>query len=167
MPSCGKSTLGQALSGHLNLPFIDLDAEIVRKARKSIPQIFEEEGETTFRSLEATCLRNISESNTAQVVATGGGAPLFHNNMKYMNARGITIFLSVSVKELGKRLLSSNVSERPLVNALDQGDFLKALSIKYNKRLPTYRQALVQVTGDNITLNRLIEALQEANYLKT
>ena len=51
LPGCGKTAIGKILAKKLNLDFIDLDEEIVKKAKKSIPEIFAK-GEDVFRKME-------------------------------------------------------------------------------------------------------------------
>ena len=109
----GKSYVGSRLAEGLDMDFIDLDALIVEKAEKSIPEIFAEEGEMAFRTLERDCLRSLGSCDEV-VVACGGGTPCFFDNMDWMNAQGMTIFLQTSVDLLAKRLLSE-VAQRPLL----------------------------------------------------
>ena len=166
MPSSGKTTLGQALAESMQRPFVDLDAAIVEVEGRSIANIFRDAGEPYFRELEARTLREVTEKGEGLVIATGGGAPIFHDNMSYMKERGVTVFLHVSAEELGRRLLASQISDRPLVQALAEDDFLEALQEKQKKRLPFYRQAHVQVYDDDLSLAKLQEALREAGYLR-
>ncbi|MEL6537322.1 MAG: shikimate kinase [Bacteroidota bacterium] len=167
MPSSGKSTVGRELAQHLHLPFEDLDTWIETAEARTIPDVFRDSGEAYFREVEARVLREATQRSPKQVIATGGGAPIFHDNMEFMNAHGITIFLNVGVEELGKRLRASDVADRPLVQALEQDDFLMALAEKQKKRLPYYRQALVQVYDDALALPKLLEALREGGYLRS
>ena len=81
---CGKSTLGRRLSEHLNLQFVDMDHYIEERNYKTIPQIFAEEGEAEFRKKERKALEELSEF-TDIVIATGGGAPCFFDNVELMN----------------------------------------------------------------------------------
>ena len=57
-PGTGKSTIGKTLARNLKLPFIDLDRVIETDAGMSIPQIMEQQGESTFRDLESAALKN-------------------------------------------------------------------------------------------------------------
>ena len=82
LPGCGKSTLGKQLSQKLNIPFIDLDAQIEKEERMLIKEIFKLRGESTFRKIESHLLKKISEENEQFVMATGGGAPVFFDNME-------------------------------------------------------------------------------------
>ena len=59
MPGCGKSSIGQALANTLHRPFIDADAEIVRRAGCSIPEIFAKDGEPGFRKIESAVLADL------------------------------------------------------------------------------------------------------------
>ena len=165
MPSSGKSTIGKALAAQLELPFHDVDTAIETKEGKSIPALFREEGEPYFRSAEAEALRSVTHSHPAQIIATGGGAPLFHDNMDFMKEHGVVIFLNVSVEELGKRLQASNVADRPLVQALGDDSFMEALRDKHKKRLPFYRQAHIHVFDDALQVPKVLEALREMSYL--
>ncbi|HAA13174.1 MAG TPA: shikimate kinase [Cytophagales bacterium] len=166
MPSSGKSTVGRELAQQLQLPFEDLDAWIERAEGRTIPEVFRDSGESYFREVEARVLREATHAASRQVIATGGGAPIFHDNMDFMNAHGVTVFLNVGVEELGRRLQATNVADRPLVQALEQGDFLTALAEKQKKRLPYYRQARVQVYDDALALPKLLEALREGGFLR-
>ena len=56
---CGKSSVGRELSMLLGIPLIDLDQYIVKKAGRSIPDIFAQDGETAFRNLESEALKEL------------------------------------------------------------------------------------------------------------
>ena len=86
MPGCGKSTIGASLAENLGRKFVDADAEIVRLAGKSIPEIFADDGEEVFRNWETQALESLG-NQSGLVIATGGGCvtkqrnyPLLHQN---------------------------------------------------------------------------------------
>lgn len=86
MPGCGKSTVGQLLAQQLGKEFVDADAEIVRAAQMSIPEIFAQSGEDGFRKWETQVLAELGQ-RSGLVIATGGGCvtrsenyPLLHQN---------------------------------------------------------------------------------------
>ena len=99
MPGCGKTTVGRALAQLSGKPFVDLDEEIVRRAGRPIPYIFQAEGEEAFRGLEARVLAEVC-AQSGQVVATGGGAVLRAENRAAMRRAGRVYFLRRSLEEL-------------------------------------------------------------------
>ncbi|KAB7731185.1 AAA family ATPase [Rudanella paleaurantiibacter] len=145
MPSSGKSTLGRRLANELHYRFVDTDKIIVREEGRSIAEIFAEQGEAYFREAETRALHSIRPGE-ALVVATGGGMPCFHNNMDYIKASGVSIFLDVAPEVLVERILAHATPDRPLVNHQDPA-LLENLRQKYESRLPYYRQADIIVTG--------------------
>lgn len=146
MPSSGKSTLGRQLAKKIGYEFVDLDFKIEVTEGKKISEIFNLEGEEYFRRVEADQLRKI-EPDSKVVVATGGGTPLFHNNLEFIKGNGICIFLDVKPEELTKRMRSSRRNNRPLLditaNSLDT-DIKKI----YDERIDIYKQAHVIIEGD-------------------
>lgn len=87
MPGCGKTTLGQAVAAALHREFVDCDAEIVRRAGKSIPEIFAQDGEGAFRALESGVLADVCRGH-GLVISTGGGAVLRAENRDAMRQNG-------------------------------------------------------------------------------
>ena len=86
MPGCGKSTIGKALAEKLGRTFVDADESIVELAKKSIPDIFAQDGEAIFRDYETQVLQNLGKQS-GLIIATGGGCvtqprnyPLLHQN---------------------------------------------------------------------------------------
>jgi shikimate kinase len=72
MPGCGKTRVGKLVARILGRDFVDLDAEIVRSARMSIPEIFAKFGEARFRELEREEAKKVA-ARSGLVIATGGG----------------------------------------------------------------------------------------------
>ena len=58
----GKSTVGRLLADSLGCVHIDLDREIVRNAGRSIPEVFAQDGEAAFRTLEKEALEKTVKS---------------------------------------------------------------------------------------------------------
>ncbi len=99
MPSCGKTTIGKAVSEKLNKEFIDIDEEIVKKAGITIPEIFEKYGEDYFRNLESEVITEVSLKQNC-VIATGGGAILRDKNINLLKGNGIVMFIDRSLDKL-------------------------------------------------------------------
>lgn len=150
---CGKSTLGRRLSKHLNLQFVDMDNYIEERNYKTVPQIFAEEGESEFRKKERKALEELSEFNNI-VIATGGGAPCFFDNMDLMNNTGKTVYLNIDAKILAKRLLKSK-TERPLIKGKSETELIIFINETLNKRNEFYSKARFQITVPDIKLTDL------------
>lgn len=135
----GKSWLGIRLAERLNVTFIDLDQQIEQGEAATIAEIFERSGEAGFRELEHVYLRRL-EGMAAAVVATGGGTPCFFDNMEWMNARGITIYLKTPPDILLSRLLPAQ-DTRPLLRGLSGQDLEAWLEKMLQQREPFYRKA--------------------------
>lgn len=160
MPGSGKSTLGKQLALALKLPFVDLDQEIVRKEKKSIAQIFTDEGEDHFRALEKEHLHRWTTSAEAFVMATGGGAPCFFSNLKDMNDAGHTIFLDVPVDEIVRRLEKTPLESRPLMAQVNDTSIRQKVEALRQARLAVYQQAQIHIQSSNPLVSEILEVLR-------
>lgn len=156
---CGKTWWGQRLAQRLNLPFVDLDEQIEAGEGMTVSQIFTQMGEKGFRSLEQVYLRRLAVIPEA-AVAAGGGAPCFFDNMTWMNAHGITIYLETPVSLLADRL-EANPSDRPLLTGTPAGRLLQRLEELLQQREPFYRQAHITVkqSGDEDLVSLIIDKI--------
>jgi len=116
----GKSSVAAALSQLLQLQSLDVDKEIVSVESRSIPDIFSQDGEEAFRSIETKVLRQLLQSPQPAIIATGGGAVLKQENRELMLKHGLVVHLSASAdviiarvsQDQGRPLLQGDVSER-------------------------------------------------------
>jgi len=137
----GKTTVGAELSRQMGLSFIDLDLFIERRYHKTIREIFVQKGEDAFRMIEKNVLREVGEFENI-VISTGGGAPCFYENMDFMNASGVTVYLKASPDELVKRIEGCRHT-RPVLKERS-GDELKSfVENSLNERSRFYEQAAV------------------------
>lgn len=97
LPGAGKTTVARLLAAALGVQATDTDAEIRRRARMTIPQIFAREGEESFRDRETRALRAVlgAQAGAQGVVALGGGAVLREENRALLAGRTV-IHLSAS-----------------------------------------------------------------------
>ncbi|GGA31549.1 shikimate kinase [Kroppenstedtia guangzhouensis] len=130
----GKSTVGQMLAEQLECPWLDTDTEVERLAGKSIPQLFEEEGEAHFRRWEKRVLQQVLEQ-TPSVITTGGGIVLDPENVFRIRSRGWVVALDASEEELLRRLTADR--SRPLL----RGDVRKRVTDLKKSRRNAYNFA--------------------------
>ena len=88
----GKTTIGKKLANYLKCDFIDLDKLIEAKVGMSIVEYFELYGESAFSDLEREVLQKTDFPENV-IIATGGGAPCFGDNMSWMNENGLVAYL--------------------------------------------------------------------------
>lgn len=157
----GKSYWGRQLSQKLQVPFFDLDEQIVNAEGKSINEIFASHGEEYFRLVEKDTLHIITESRDSMVMACGGGTPCFFNNIEYMNREGTTVWLDVSMQVLFERLIRER-SRRPLLKDLSDDQVRSFIIKKFSDRKIYYEQAEIIINEEPILLDSLIEKVFHA-----
>ena len=115
----GKTTVGKVLADFLGCPFMDLDDLVVKKAGKSIPDIFAQDGEPAFRQLEAQVLRKTVEkyAESTAVLALGGGAVLAPASAALLREKTVCIYLRATLDTLLQRL-AGETAGRPLLNEI-------------------------------------------------
>ena len=143
----GKTDVGRALAEILGWPFSDLDRGIEQAVRRSIDEIFRQDGEERFREIETDVLRSLLELQRPFVLATGGGTYVQPRNAELLRAAGATVvFLEASAETLLQRCSESGdrtAAIRPL--ARDPETFMHL----YKERLPRYRTADLTVVSEN------------------
>ncbi len=125
----------------MGLSFIDLDLYIERRYLKSVRQLFEEKGEAAFREIERRMLHEVASFEDT-LISTGGGAPCYADNMAFMNERGTTIYLKVSVDELVKRL-EAGKNCRPVLQGRKGEELITFVRGSLALREPFYNQAAI------------------------
>ncbi len=160
LPGSGKTTLGKELAEALELPFIDLDIEIEKEEKITISDIFRQKKEDYFRHVEAAQLKKWCTEKKDFVMATGGGAPVFFDNISVINNAGKSIFLDVPAREITKRIMSSSVSERPLFAKTHPESLKDQIEFMRSQRISFYRQAHLTFTGSAIAAEDILEKIR-------
>lgn len=135
----GKTTVGKLVAGKLGWAFIDADEELVRRAGRSIKEIFETDGEPAFRKMEKEILADLC-ARERLVLATGGGAVLDADNVRVMREGALVVHLDAPVDVLWRRMQSDPVTgeQRPALTDLDGRAEMEAVAAK---RAPLYGSA--------------------------
>ena len=108
----GKTTLGRSLAEAYSRTFVDIDAYIEREQKKSICEIFSEEGEDSFRAYERNAIRLVSKKS-GLIIALGGGA-ISEHNVRLLKENGIILFLHITPETAYERLKADD--SRPLLS---------------------------------------------------
>lgn len=147
MPGCGKSTIGKKLARRLEVPFYDIDEEIVKISGKSIPELFSV-SENHFRDKETEAAKILAEK-TGSIISCGGGIIKRKINLEYLRKTGYIVFLNRSpenicaeVRTETRPLLSSGREKvfalyRERINAYVQGaDYIVDVEEPFVKTIP-------------------------------
>ena len=153
----GKSYWTKQLAKKYKTGGYDLDYLIELKEEKAIAELFTEDGEAYFRKVESTVLKWFEEKKT-YVLATGGGAPCFFDNMAWMNKQGITIWLDEPLPVIAERLAPEK-AHRPLIAKLSDTELLSFLEKQRVERLPFYSAAHIHLQDETITSDSFKKAL--------
>ena len=149
----GKTTVGKVLADFLGCPFFDLDDLVVKKAGKSIPDVFAQDGEPAFRQLEARVLRQMVEkyAENTVVLALGGGAVLAPASAALLQEKTVCIYLRATLETLLARL-EGETAGRPLADA--------DLAARLSARTPVYEQtAHVIIDTDGLSPEEIADEI--------
>ena len=135
----GKTTVGKALAHELGLPFYDLDWYIESRRRKTVAQIFAEQGEEGFRKIEYNMLHEVAEFEDV-IISCGGGTPCFFDNIDYLNGQGQVVYLRCTPDVLCKHLAMSH-NERPLLKGKTPEQLTDFITEQLSLREPFYNRA--------------------------
>jgi shikimate kinase len=149
----GKSTVGKALSFLTGKEFVDIDLMIEEIEQKTIPDIFDCEGEEYFRAVETDCLKKIS-IRTNLIVSTGGGLPVDPVNVEAMENSGCIIWLKASPETILARLNiqienTGVANDRPMLISEEPLERIKKL---LDSRQDAYKRshAIVETDRKNV-----------------
>lgn len=162
---CGKSSLGKRVARVLGIPFVDTDKEVERAEQADVADIFRYAGEEYFRRAERAALERVIASEEDCVVATGGGLPLWGDNMDVMKAAGATVYICRSAENIASRLTPYGRMKRPRLRGLDDGELMERMRSDIADREPVYRRAETileaDASGDGEMTARIVELCRE------
>lgn len=149
----GKTTVGKILAEKLGLEFLDMDDIIVEREGKSIPRIFEEDGEPHFRMIEKKLVEELS-GRSGLVVGAGGGIVLNPDNVANFDRTGLVVCLSATPEAIMERVRTD--SNRPLLEGDDK--MQKILSI-LESRKELYAGVPNQVDTTGLTAEQVADRI--------
>jgi shikimate kinase len=125
LPGSGKSTVGRALAERIEWDFVDLDAEIVRRAGRPVSLIFSESGEERFRDLEALATSELRDRQRV-VIAPGGGWVTRPETVSLLRPPARLVYLRIGLEVAAERI-RDGADERPLLAGPDLPERLNSL----------------------------------------
>jgi len=151
----GKSTVGRLLASRLGRELVSTDAEIIKRAQHSIPEIVAQNGWEHFRDLESDICREFAGRDQL-VIDTGGGAILRVQNVEALKKNGTVFWLTASVETIAKRIGSNN--QRPSLTGTKS--FVDEIQDVLRERTPKYQAAADHsIATDNRSVNQLVETI--------
>lgn len=154
----GKSTIGKQLAKVLEMKFIDIDKEIESKEGRSIPEIFDTEGEAYFRNLERETIKEQSRENNI-IISTGGGSIVDNQNVKSLIGSSFVVYLDCTVECIYNRV--KRRKNRPLLNV---ENILEKIEELLSKRERLYRISADYIVSidDDSTIYESVSDIKKA-----
>lgn len=159
---CGKSTIGRELHLSLGYPLCDTDQVIEEQTGKTIPEIFAQDGEDSFRQLETRLLENLILQKTQHsIISTGGGIVTRPENMALLRQLGFVVWLSCPPEVTYER--TSRNSNRPLLQCDNPMEVITKL---LDEREPLYQSAShLKINSGNLEISEITcGILESARY---
>jgi len=149
----GKSAVGRRVAALAHRPLLEMDAELEKRAGKSIPHIFEQDGEPVFRDME-TKLAHEWGQREGCVIACGGGVVLRDENIQALDQHGVLVCLTARPEIIAER--TGRSSRRPLLQVENPEEKIRLL---LEARAPLYARIPLQVDTSDVPLDTLAEEL--------
>ena len=140
----GKSAVGRRVAALAAAPFLEMDAELERRAGKSISRIFAEDGEPAFRDQEARLAEEWGRKQGA-VISCGGGVVLREANLRALQANGLLVCLTARPEVILAR--TARAAKRPLLAGDNPEQKIRDLLAA---RAPLYAKISVQIDTSDL-----------------
>lgn len=144
----GKTTVGKILARQLEKKFMDVDSVIEKEQNSSVIEIFDNKGEEFFRSLEQKCINELTKS-TGQVIATGGGVPIYST----IPENSLVVYIEADFDNIMKRLSAKEHAKRPLLQ-----DEIRARGL-FEERIGRYKELATFTVDANQKIQTFIHVI--------
>jgi len=141
--AAGKTTIGKLLAEKLGWHFVDLDDAFLQIHGYTTADYIRQFGIEDFRIKEKYVLEDVADMSPYEhvVYATGGGYPCYKDNMECLNELGTSVYIRWQAKDLVKRLMLTNLDERPVLQGRTQDELEAFITPQLEAREPFYAQA--------------------------
>ena len=144
----GKTSVGKILARQLHKKFVDVDTVIEKEQNSSINDIFDNKGEEYFRSLEQKCIDELTQK-TGQVIATGGGLPIYSS----IPQKSLVVYIDADFEVILNRLSVKEHAKRPLLQDESRAEAL------FDERINTYKELATFSVDANQTIQTFIHVI--------
>ena len=144
----GKTSVGKILARYLHKNFVDVDTVIEKEQESSINELFDNKGEEHFRALEQKCINELTQ-NKGQVIATGGGLPIYSS----IPEKSLIIYIDADFDNILGRLPAKEHAKRPLLQ-----DEARARTL-FEQRIDTYKKLSNFSVDANQTIQTFIHVI--------
>src|SRR5438876_10863559 len=152
----GKTSIAKILAERLKWPLISTDAEIVKKAGLSVPEIIQKRGWDYFRDVESMICQRVGKKDRT-IIDTGGGVILRKENVIALRERGRVFWLTAEVPTIMERIKHS--ADRPSLT--HKKSYVDEVEDVLNERLPMYKAACDHIIRtDDRTLGEIADEVQ-------
>ena len=141
--AAGKTTVGKRLAERIGWHFVDLDDAFLQIHGYTPNEYIRQFGIDAFRRKEKYVLEDIADMSPYEnvVYATGGGYPCYEDNMECLAELGTSIYLRWEARDLAKRLMLTDLSERPVLQGRTEEELLSFISPQLAAREEYYLKA--------------------------
>ncbi len=161
---CGKSTIGRKLTQRLGWELVDTDRMIEQGEGCTVANIFESHGEEYFRDLERGVVTTLSSQSDDCIVSTGGGLPVWGDNMTLLNSVGVTVYLKRTAENIASRLSANGRYKRPKLRGLNDEELVAYMSENISLREPIYNQAKLVIEAVPLSDDEILDII--VKYIK-
>ena len=164
---CGKSTIGRKIARFAHLRFVDTDSLVEQREVATVADVITYQGEEYFRCVEQAVLESTAEEDNL-VVSTGGGLPIWGDNMARIGQLGVSIYLRRSPQNILYRLSPYGRQKRPKFRGLNDEELLAFMTSHMAEREPVYSKADIVIDCDTMADSDIIDLIMsKIKNLKT
>ena len=156
---CDKSSLGRKVAKAGSMRFIDMDAIIEEREGAAISDIFRYEGEAYFRQKERALIEEFAGEEENLVISTGGGVPMWQDNMQRINQIGQSVYLRRTAQQIASRLSPHGRQKRPKLRGLNDEELVAFMTENMAQREPYYALATHCIDCASLSDEELVKSI--------
>lgn len=153
MMGSGKTTIGKLLGEKLTLRSIDIDVIIEQNEKRTISEIFQNEGEKYFRNIERETIKKIF-TNKDLIISLGGGAFEDQLTQELLLKNSTVIYLKTSPNVILERI--KNNTNRPLLKNQMTVEKIQSIILQRQKN---YELANITILTDNKNTDKIVDEI--------